>query len=84
MAGGSSVDDVGVRVQYVQSPPKMGRALTVGPPSFLGKQATMMAASNSLPTRNEEYGTREYWCALTHHLCFLLSFFLFRDQRYAQ
>ena len=83
MAGGSDVDDVvGVRVQNVQSPPKMDTALR--PSEFLGKQATMMAASNSLPTRNEEYGTREYWCALTHHLCFLLNFFLFRDQRYAQ
>jgi hypothetical protein len=30
------------------------------------RQATMVAASDNLPTRNEEYGTREYWCALTH------------------
>ena len=37
MAGGSSVDDVGVRVQYVQSPPKMGRALR---PSEFSRQAS--------------------------------------------
>lgn len=38
MAGGSDVDDVvGVRVQNVQSPPKMDTALR--PSEFLGKQA---------------------------------------------
>jgi hypothetical protein len=28
--------------------------------------ATMSAAKDTLPTRNEEYATREYWCALMH------------------
>ena len=37
----------------------------------LAWQATMVAAGDSLPTRNEDYGTREYWCALTHQFCFV-------------
>ena len=41
----------------------------------LAWQATM-AAGDSLPTRNEDYGTREYWCALTHLFVLFLNFFL--------
>jgi hypothetical protein len=44
-------------------------------PPESSRQATMMVASDSLPTRNEEYGTRVYWRALTHRFCLFLSLF---------
>jgi hypothetical protein len=52
------------------------------------RSGTMVAPSDTLPTRNEEYGNKEYWCG---PMCLFVLFvklliFLsnFRDQRYAQ
>ena len=50
-------------------------------PSF---EFTAMAA-NTLPARNEEYGTREYWCALIYSfVMFCQTVPYLRDRRYAQ
>jgi hypothetical protein len=72
----SSVDTARCKVQYID-----GRGVELRPQSGYGRlrhpglawQATMVAAGDSLPTRNEEYATREYWYALTHQFCFSFS-----------
>jgi len=68
--------DVGRRL-LADPEPKIDRALTPSK-SHTDRDMTarMVAPSDSLPTRNEEYGTREYWCALMRQSCFLLNLFL--------
>jgi hypothetical protein len=35
------------------------------------RRAAMVAPSDTLPTRNEDYGTKEYWYVLTCQFCSL-------------
>src|ERR1700755_2263853 len=35
----------------------------------------MVAPRDTLPTRNEEYGTKQYWCVLTCLFCLLSQIF---------
>ena len=64
------IDYVGSRRQGLRVWAKNGH----GAYALLGSRQAMMAAPrDGLPTKNEEYGTREYWCALTHHFVFLLK-----------
>lgn len=54
-------------------------------PCEAGQSATTMVAPiDTLPTSNEEYGTKEYWCAPNVSVFVLFSSSFFRDQRYAQ
>ena len=50
-------------------------------------EGTMTTASDTLPERNEEYATREYWYAsdASAFLFLIIMILLYiRDQRYAQ
>lgn len=54
-------------------------------PQYLLRERRWVAVSDSLPTKNEEYGKREYWCVLTHHSrekWFLLNCALLRDAQW--